>query len=226
MIVLHGGDEFTNGCEEIDLKILSSFGLSSCSIAILPTAATNQNPLKAANNGINYFKRLGVHAEKLMVLNNSDANNLTITNNLDNFNIIYFTGGDPDYLLEVLTNSLLIKKIKNKLSKQNCILVGSSAGAMVLGIKMWRKRLVNTLGIFNGLIIPHYESNNLVSDSFEIIKKFQKLTPVLGIDSRTSCFYNSGILKVIGEGKVTLLHDDNKQILFNGKIFKLTKLIK
>ena len=55
MIVLHGGDEFTIGCEKIDLTILSLFDLSSCSIAILPTAATNQNPLKAANNGINYF---------------------------------------------------------------------------------------------------------------------------------------------------------------------------
>ena len=186
MIVLHGGDEFTPGCEKIDSTILSSFGLSSYSIAILPTAAANQNPLKAANNGINYFKKLGVNAEKLMVLNNNDANNLTIVNDLDNFNVIYFTGGDPDYLLQVLNNSLLIQKIKDKLIKKDCVLVGSSAGAMVFGVKMLRKRLVNTLGILNGLIVPHYESNNLISDSFEIIEKFQKLTPVLGIDSKTS----------------------------------------
>lgn len=226
MIVLHGGDEFTPGCEKIDSTILSSFGLSSYSIAILPTAAANQNPLKAANNGINYFKKLGVNAEKLMVLNNNDANNLTIANDLDNFNIIYFTGGDPDYLLQVLNNSLLIQKIKDKLIKKDCVLVGSSAGAMVLGVKMLRKRLVNTLGILNGLIVPHYESNNLISDSFEIIEKFQKLTPVLGIDSKTSCFYNSGVLRVIGEGRVTVFYEDNKQILFNGKSFNLSEQIK
>ncbi|MBN18422.1 MAG: hypothetical protein CL758_02940 [Chloroflexi bacterium] len=225
MIVLHGGNEFTPGCEKIDSTILSLFGISS-SIVILPTAAAKQNPLKAANNGINYFKKLGFNAEKLMILNNNDANNFTVVNYLDNFNIIYFTGGDPDYLLKVLTNSLLIQKIKDKLINQECILIGSSAGAMVFGVKMLRKRLVNTLGILNGLIVPHYESNKLILDNFKIIEKFQNLTPVLGIDSKTSCFYNCGVLRVIGEGKVTLFYDDNKQILFNDQVVELAKLTK
>ena len=152
--------------------------------------------------------------------------NIEVFFNITCFNVIYFTGGDPDYLLQVLNNSLLIQKIKDKLIKKDCVLVGSSAGAMVFGVKMLRKRLVNTLGILNGLIVPHYESNNLISDSFEIIEKFQKLTPVLGIDSKTSCFYNSGVLRVIGEGRVTVFYEDNKQILFNGKSFNLSKQIK
>ena len=223
MIVLHGGDEFTQGCEQVYLAISSLFGLSSCSIGILPTAAANHNPLKAANNGVNYFKKLGIYAEKLMVLNYDDANDFEIVNNLDNFNVIYFTGGDPDYLFQVLVNSLLIQKIKNKLNKNDCVLVGSSAGAMVFGVKMLREKLVNTIGIFNGLIIPHYESSNLSSDRFQIIDEFQKLSPILGIDSKTSCFYNSGTLKVIGKGKVNLFYDDQRQILFNDQIIKLTK---
>ena len=61
------------------------------------------------------------------------------------------------------------------------------------------------------------------SDRFQIIDEFQKLSPILGIDSKTSCFYNSGTLKVIGKGKVNLFYDDQRQILFNDQIIKLTK---
>ena len=128
---------------------------------------------------------------------------------------------DPTY--NIYRNGGNVETRKNKLNKNDCVLVGSSAGAMVFGVKMLREKLVNTIGIFNGLIIPHYESSNLSSDRFKIIDEFQKLSPILGIDSKTSCFYNSGTLKVIGKGKVNLFYDDQRQILFNDQIIKLTK---
>jgi len=219
MIILHGGDEFTKGCEKIDRSILSVKGNSSHAVVILPTAAANQNPLKAVNNGIDYFKKFGINAEKLMVLDNTDANNHEIVNSINNYNIIYLTGGDPDYLLYVLKDSLLIQRIKENLSKHKCILIGSSAGAMVLGAKMWRRSLVASLGIINGLVLPHYESNNLVSNNFEIIQEFQESMPVMGIDSKTSCFYNSEKLQVIGTGKVVLFFKNEKYVLYNGQSF-------
>ena len=65
-IALVGGDEFRPGCEEMDRAILDSTGLERPSLLVIPTAAAQEKPEKAASNGVSYFSALGADASPLM----------------------------------------------------------------------------------------------------------------------------------------------------------------
>ena len=131
-IALVGGGEFRPGCEEMDLAILEATGVEGPSVLILPTAAANQNPGKAAANGVAYFSGLGARSSALMVLGPAEANDERLMSPLDSADLVYITGGDPGHLLRVLTGSLLLKRLEGALER-GAVLAGSSAGAMVLG---------------------------------------------------------------------------------------------
>ena len=62
LVALMGGDEFRAGCREMDLAILNATGKESPSVLVLPTAAAQENPSRAASNGVAYFSALGADA--------------------------------------------------------------------------------------------------------------------------------------------------------------------
>lgn len=118
---------------------------------------------------------------------------------------IYFSGGDPGYLLSVLENSLLWKAINTKY-QEGLLLAGSSAGAMVMGhsvitnpgaffVPFSNAHLTQGLDIFAYPVIPHF---NRVS-SF-MYKKFS--FDFVGIDEDTALVIQAGSATIMGKGKV------------------------
>ena len=49
-IALVGGDEFRQGCEEMDRAVLEASGVSTPSLLVLPTAAARENPALAVSS--------------------------------------------------------------------------------------------------------------------------------------------------------------------------------
>lgn len=72
-IALVGGNEFRRECDPMDRALLERLGGPAAQIAILPTAATNENPYVAGENGLRHFRRLGARAEKLMIVDEAGA---------------------------------------------------------------------------------------------------------------------------------------------------------
>ena len=204
MIALVGGDEFKVGCKEMDRAVLKATGRAHPRVLIVPTAAADQSPSKAASNGVAYFSGLGAEANALMVLGSDDANDERLLSPVDSADVIYFTGGAPGHLLDTLTGSLLLEKLRGA-RKRGAALAGSSAGAMVLGSWMRSGGWTDALGIVDGVaVLPHHEGSEPAQVAQELERSAPSGALVLGIDGMTSCLGGAEGWEVWGPGAVTL----------------------
>lgn len=206
VIGLAGGEEFRIGCEGMDRELLAATGTQKARVIIVPTAA-DAYPVQSADHGVRYFTSLGADSRSLMVLTNRDSNDRKIVQQLEDADIIYFTGGNPEHLLDTIRDSALVEKI-DQLLDTGTIVVGSSAGAMVMG--SWMRKPSNSevtrgLDIAKGVIVlPHHENRDLEETTFWINQTVPSGVIVLGIDAKSACLMTSKGWKVIGDGNVTV----------------------
>jgi len=104
LIALVGGNEFRRDCESMDRALLARLG-GEPRVVIVPTAAAHENPGKAAENGVRYFRRLGAQAEAAMIIDANSARQASFVAQIRNADLVYFTGGDPVHLLETMRDS-------------------------------------------------------------------------------------------------------------------------
>ncbi|MCX5916139.1 MAG: Type 1 glutamine amidotransferase-like domain-containing protein, partial [Deltaproteobacteria bacterium] len=157
LVVLVGGNEFRPECEPMDRGIMARLGPKP-RVVILPTAAARENPALAAEKGVGYFQRLGAVAEATMVVDPATAQDGKWLALIQNADLVYLAGGDPVHLLETLGNSPAWEAALG-VWKSGRALAGSSAGAMVLGGRMWApgQGWRQGLGLLPGIaVIPHH----------------------------------------------------------------------
>jgi cyanophycinase len=203
-IALVGGNEFRENCESMDRVVLAATGVERPSVAIIPTAAAGQGPSKAAANGVGYFERLGAEAWPLMVLSSTDADDPKFVSRLDDADLVYLTGGDPEHLLEVLDGSALLDSLKRILGK-GAVVAGSSAGAMVMGSWMGFRDWRPALGVVpNIAVLPHHERSDPDSTVTRITGALPSGISALGVDVGTGCLSGDDGWTVVGDGAVVL----------------------
>lgn len=201
-IALVGGNEFRATCESMDRTLLTRLG-ERPKVAILPTAA-KENPSLAAENGVRHFQKLGAEATGVMILNRQGAENPSFISKLKDADLIYFAGGDPVFLLEVLEGSPAWKAIV-KLCREGRTLAGSSAGAMVMGEKMWDPNGAwrKGLGIAPGIaVLPHHATLSARWHVHKMRASLPESVTLLGIDEATALA--GPPWRVLGVGEVTL----------------------
>ena len=202
-IALLGGGEFQVACMEFDRALIKSSANARPKIAIIPTAATFQNPQKAASNGIKYFESLGADPFGLMILTKEEANDQSLGEKLEDTNIIYLTGGDPSYLYEVLQGSGFLKQMR-VLYKKGAIIAGSSAGAMVLGEFFGITNPKKGVGIVpNTLIVPHCEKFDAqtLRPPHLVLEKDIKM---IGLDTATGVLNTGDDVIINGKGELRI----------------------
>ena len=228
-IALVGGDEFRVGCEEMDLDVMRASGKDTASVLIIPTAAVT-GPAKAANDGVTHFSALGGNSNQLMVLEKKDANNLKLITPARDADVVYFTGGNPDHLLDTLRGSALLWMLKDGIDR-GMVLGGSSAGAMVMGSVMrrpplysepgsgdTRDRWVEGLGIApNICVLPHHERRNPAEVSAELRWSAPEGIVYLGIDARTGVVGLPGRWRVTGFGNATVYRGNDYEVFAAGE---------
>ena len=215
-IALVGGNEFRKNCEAMDLVVLAATGVERPIVAVIPTAAAEQGPARAAANGVSYFSGLGADAWPLMVLSSNDADDAKNVSRLDDANLVYLTGGDPGHLLEVLTGSALLDGLKRAL-RRGAVVAGSSAGAMVMGSWMGFRDWPQALGVVpNVAVLPHHER----SDPDDTVARLSGALPsgvaVLGVNVGTACLSGPDGWTVAGDGAVVLYTDGGWQRFESG----------
>lgn len=224
LIALVGGGEFLPGCELADQLLLQAAGGPSAKVVILPTAAAHENPRLAAENGVNWFKNLGAQASAAMVVDAKTAQDEKLAAVIEEGSLIYLTGGDPGYLLRTLRGSAAWRSILQAHSRGS-ILVGSSAGAMVLGGLMWKYpgegfedglRLVSSV-----VVVPHHDSWGR--------DRAQGLRPsipgelaLLGVAEKTAAVWSGANWQVLGRGEVTAYIGNKERTYRHGQAFKLS----
>ena len=215
---LVGGEEFRQGCEDMDREIMRASGQDPARVVVIPTAAVT-GPAKAANDGVTHFGSLGGVAAQLMVLERSHAEDSAFIEPSRGAGVIYFTGGSPEHLLETLRDSQLLNALLDAM-EAGAVLAGSSAGAMVMGSMMRRPGgggWVEALGIVPGVaVLPHHEQSDPAETSRQLRDQVPADLTVLGIDARTGCLGRPGSWRTVGSGKVTVYRGADWEVYDSG----------
>ena len=191
----------------MDRALLEATGAVRPRVVILPTAAAHENPRKAAANGVSHFSGLGCDASAAMVVDSAGADDEGLAGEVDGADLVYLTGGSPRHLLEVLSGSVLLRRILAGL-RRGVVVAGSSAGAMVLGPYMrmggWRP----ALGVVEGVaMLPHHERSSPEAVSRELRGSAPAGLLVLGIDAMAGVLSAPEGWRVVGSGGVTAYQD-------------------
>ncbi len=87
----------------------------------------------------------------------------TIELDINDYDALYLSGGEPKYLMDSINNSNLYNKIKDFIDRGG-IIIGQSAGAMIFCKNYYDTTTGNLLVMNNGydysdkMIVPHYNS--------------------------------------------------------------------
>jgi len=155
-LVLVGGGEFGEGLRGLDASLLEDLGADE--VAVLPTAAAFERPERAVATAVSHFEALGAKVREVSVLARPDAYLPAHVEAVRSARITYLTGGSPLHLRSVLKETPLWTALLEAW-RDGAALIGSSAGAMVLGDPMVDPRGgAFTLGlglVENVAVVPH-----------------------------------------------------------------------
>lgn len=208
IFALAGGAEFEPAMKALDQAILRRVVYQECRIAILPTAVAPYRPDLAVLNAVRHFTELGAQAHPVMVLTRSDAENPQLAEQLNGVDVIYLAGGDPWYLQNTLEATPVWDMIMEQYALGR-IVVGSSAGAMVMGDVIWQREQTawkSAFGLAGGIgVLAHLEEAPT-----ERIEALWGALPhgftMLGLDTSTGIIVDTAraTAEVVGAGGVTL----------------------
>lgn len=227
-ILLEGGAEFGGLMSEPDRRAIALAGGFNVPISIIPTAAAlDNNHRRAGNNGINWFRSLGVtHVEALPLTDKASANDEAIAASIRQSRLIYLLGGFTAYLGETLANSASYYAMLTAY-EAGAVIAGSSAGAMVLCQHYYdpaKRRIVEGLGFVpNTCVLPHH--NTFGKNWAHQLAQLLPDAALLGIDERTGILDDADGGKkigwhVYGQGGVTVYGKAKPTVYMAGQTFK------
>src|ERR1700690_2578084 len=126
----------------VDAELLASTGRRRPRVAVLPTASWPDGEAvfqRWAALGVDHFESLGAEVEVVPVRERADADDAAHAQAVGEADLVYFSGGKPDYLLGVLTGSAVGAAVLSA-NARGSVIAGCSAGAMVLCSQLARFR--------------------------------------------------------------------------------------
>jgi cyanophycinase len=241
-VALVGSGEYLPVMNEVDTYLLKTVGeVQTAHVALLPTASGKERmgPKSWNDLGLNHFTQLGVgDVRATHIIDRKSANDPAQVALLEGIDLFYFSGGDPQYTIETLRDTLAWQSIKDAYER-GAVLAGCSAGAMMMGgstvsirqVMMGKNaELAAALGIVPHVIIfPHFDR----MAGFLTQKLFQRLlriipagNTVVGVDEETALIRvalnveGSGQdrWRVMGRQTVSVFADDaSKRVLKSGE---------
>lgn len=232
LINLVGSGEYLPVMRDVDRYVLESLSLNGRAprVACLPTAAGKEGDSSVnrwLNMGVQHFKELGAEAEPVRIIDRHSANDPCWEPILENADLIYFSGGDPGYLYEIMKGSLAWIAAQRAWAR-GAIYAGCSAGAMILGKRMPSFRLAGTQEGFGivpvTFIIPHFDAIPGIWKPivFSLQRQLKKGERMIGVDEDTALIGKlDGEWMVKGRSKVHVFARDGKASFSDGQMLTL-----
>ena len=186
---------------ETDRHLLAQVGgPAAARVVVIPTASGLEPgmPEKWAQMGVDHFRTLGATVDRGMIVNRNDACEPTWLRALEAANFYYFSGGNPEYLIETFRDTPAWDIIRAR-HLAGAVLAGCSAGAMMMGGATIRVREVArgappvwlpALGIVPRLAtIPHFDrlARYVGEATFrQILDTLPEGLTLLGVDEETA----------------------------------------
>ena len=211
LIALVGSGEYLPVMEEVDRYLLASLNVKTPRVVCLPTAAGQEGDESVnrwSRMGVDHFQKLGAEVHALRIIDKTTAEDPQYESLLENADLIYFSGGNPQYLYQTMQGSRAWSALQKAWSN-GAVYAGCSAGAMILSKRIPSFRLVGTqegFGIIPAtFVIPHFDAipglwKPLVLALKSQLKKGERM---IGLDEDTALVGQLGDeWKVMGRSKV------------------------
>jgi len=224
-LALVGSGEYLPVMQDLESALINS-GISKGKpnkFLQIPTAAGEESAERLKfweSRGADQARRIGTVQEFLPIFKREDAFNNKYISLVKDAALIYFSGGDPGYLANVLYETPLWDEIK-KNWLAGASLAGCSAGAMAFSSDVPNFFRIKEEGIPGLNVIPHIRPiphyNKFFSwipdSAAKIVMKAPDGTVIIGIDEDTALItgleeettLDNNIWRVYGEGSVHIL---------------------
>ena len=182
--------------------------------------------------GVEHFEALGADVTPARIIDRESANDPQWESALEQADLIYFSGGKPNYLYETMRGSRAWDAAQ-KAWGRGAVYAGCSAGAMILANRVPNIRTagLKSLAAF-GLIpavfvMPHFDRMRGMWSAYLFALR-RKLTDgqfILGVDENTALVGKVGeSWRVMGEGKAHLITREKDESFRAGDEIKLDNL--
>jgi cyanophycinase len=228
LIALLGSGEYLPVMDEVDKFLLANCGANGHTprVVCLPTAAGREGESswgRWMKMGEEHFKRLGAEVQSLPIIDRTSADDPQFEPVIESADLIYFSGGKPDYLYQTMNGSRAWGTAQKAFAR-GAAYAGCSAGAMILGKSMPDFRRADTLTAFGILpfafIVPHFDAIPIVRKPFVFALR-RKLTDgetILGVDEETALIGTlGGQWRVHGRKTVSLFTRKGEQVFSAGE---------
>lgn len=168
-VALVGSGEYTDAMNETDSYLLQTIGgAHAARVVVLPTASGLEpgSPQRWNSMGVAHFQALGVaDVRTSLIVDRASAADEAQLALLRDADLYYFSGGNPQYVVETLRDTPAWEFIAQA-HASGAVLAGCSAGAMMLGGKTMSLRVAMTgliewkeaLGVVPRCIVfPHFD---------------------------------------------------------------------
>ena len=217
---------------DVDAGLLASTGVTRPRVAVLPTASYPDGEDvfdRWASMGVAHFAALGAEVEPVLVRDRAGADDPAAAQAVGEADLIYLSGGKPDYLRKVLEGRAVGAALRDA-HERGAILAGCSAGAMILAghafefrmrLVPWPLRWGPGLGFAPGIsVVPHYDA---WPEPFSALIALQapRGSVVMGIDEETAVIGRDGAWQVHGAARVTLWRGRHRERFRAGETFRI-----
>ncbi len=220
-LALVGSGEFMPPIEPLDRLLLERLA-GPARVVVLPTASAPDGPgvpERWANMGVEHFSRLGAAVEPVMLLTRADAESDALAEQIAAANFVYFSGGKPQYLVDVLRDTPCWRAIAGVFTAGG-VVAGCSAGAMALAERMvdfprlWRT--LPALGLASGIaVIPHFDEFPGMFTNLGRMASGQ--ISVVGVPGSTGLVGSDHHWTVQGRAAITVFSSKGKQTYAPGE---------
>lgn len=232
-LALVGAGEFLESMSSVDRQLLDRAGGNN--VVILPTASAPDGagvPERWIKMGVDHFTRLGAQADGVLALDRAGCEDAANADRVRAANLVYFSGGKPDYLRRTLDGTAVWAAVQQVLDRGG-VLAGCSAGAMIMGGHVpefslkagvpWINRWHESFALVpDAIVAPHYDEFPEVM----VAAMFGRRPPgsyLIGIDGHTALVGFDHTWQVLGTGRVTVQRGRHKQRYTAGQTVSLDR---
>lgn len=173
-------------------------------VLFVPTASINEGYTGYVGSGRKLLKKLGANITEVEISTESVEVSKKAFKDAD---VIYFTGGNSFFLIDVLRKFNLDEVLKEEISKGK-LYIGESAGAIICAKdisyiekmdeipKDYSQTDNKGLGIIEEPILPHYLTAPFSKITKNILEDFKDLN-LCAINNKQAVYYENGVSKII-----------------------------
>ena len=232
LVALVGSGEYLPVMEDVDRQLLKSLNLNGRKprVVCLPTAAGREGDgsiTRWSTMGLQHFQKLGADVQALRIIDRESADDPKWEKVIEEADLIYFSGGDPNYLFQTMNGSRAWGAAQ-RAWQRGAVYAGCSAGAMILAKRIPSFRLFGTSEGFDLLpaqfVIPHFDAIPAMFKplTFTLRRQLKDGECMLGVDEDTALVGTLGSeWTVMGRSRVHVFSRDGEDVYESGQILVL-----